>query len=114
MSKSENGGSTTLSATTASRNLTGVVGGVVNKPVVSSSASNARLSSSVNITAVVDSSTASDSNSKALGNNVATKIDSKTADIENDQGVIAEREKKIVNEFVYLLDKSKQLFNGLK
>lgn len=27
---------------------------------------------------------------------------------------IVDAEKKIVNEFVYLLDKSKQLFNGLK
>lgn len=57
----------------------GETGTTSNRPVVTSSASNARLASEC-----------------------------------AQQNEPADREKKIVNEFVYLLDKSKQLFNGLK
>lgn len=64
----------------------------VNKPLsVSSSTSNARLGTNATIETPAPD----------------------TVKVENNE-VTAEQEKKIVNEFVYLLDKSKQLFNGLK
>lgn len=93
--------SSSSSTSTTLRNVNSL--GSLKPMLMSASTSNARLSAA-------GGGAAAPGAIDSLVNNVALLNNSES---ENDPGV-GEREKKIVNEFVYLLDKSKQLFNGLK